>query len=806
MSKFAAIAIVRDKDGRVLTVARKEPPYEQALPGGGVDDGETPEQAVRREVREECGLVLGDVWPESEYDKASQTWRNLVLESPEDAETRVCVFRCCSWSGVAVDVEGPIDASGERKAAVQWLTPPELLAQAKTFKSSVERLLDGGALASQWNAADKVVADLGAGDVHTPGAAGPGVAKTKVKLASLPTKKRNELPDDKFAWPERRKFPIENAAHVRDAAARLAEEVNAGLVSKSTAATIHKRIFEAGKAFGVEITANNYGRQATGAAIRPAPLKTRRGRAKADRSGRLDVTIDHPQHGRLEIRHMRDIAKLDGRTELADSGSVCFYAKTALAPIAGIGDAPTWNQISTRGVFAGHGAGKFSLDDKVFQDVVRNYREVDGEKVAFDFEHASEQDAASGSIPVTGAPAQGWIRDLRIAPDGLHALVEWLEPAKTYIREKKYQFVSPAIRFGAVHPITGKPIGARLTSSALTNQPFLRGLQPLAAKDAPGAASPPHAAHGKPLIMSTKTLAHSTAEFMPKIKACLGMHELSTPAECAEKMKALRELCKASADGVSGGVPVGEYVDKLRDELGAPMGSTVEDIFDAVDAMISAAIAEHEERFHEGQIAAGDDVGGDVGMSARVAANNEDTMADLIALKDATTKLTAAETQVSTLTLKLNERESKVAELTTENARLLKDLQDRDATAIEDRVQEAFDTYKDSQKLTDKHMTMMRVTCKADRRAFDDVYPRIPVVRRHLLRDIAGTNGGARQDGVPLTTEAGAHPPAGSVVVDGVLLGASANDTTVQLMDKDPAMSFADAQAKALQLHSKAGR
>lgn len=555
-------------------------------------------------------------------------------------------------------------------------------------------------------------------------------------------------------------------SHVRNAAARLAQAVKAGRVSKSTAAKIHRNIVAAGKRLGVEVT------PMSDAAVHPGPLKARRHLTR----GRVEISIDHPQHGRFEIRHMAD-------------RSTTLRQAVTLDASSGTGDGPKWVQISTRGTFAGHGAGKFSLDDRTFQDIVRNFHDVDGGQVAFDYEHASEADGTSGTVPVHGAPAQGWIKDLRVEPDGLHALVDFLEPAKTQIREGKYRFVSPAIRFGAIHPVTGKPIGARLTSVALTNQPFLRGLKPLAAKDATN--HPNDELLGKSRPMSERTLAYSTHEFMPKVRACLGMHELSTPMECSERMKALRELHGAGGGGMSSGVAVNEYVDRLRDEMRVPMTSTVEDIFDAVDEMIDAAIAEHEAEFHPGQVAASDgDVGGgggDVGtMTDGV------NMDDMKTMKDAVTKLSAAEAANATLTLQLNEKQSKLEAAEAEVIKLRAEGEARDAKELEERVQEAYATHKDSQKLTETHLKMMRVTCRADRSAFEEVYPRVSPDKRHLMRNLTG---GGKD--VPGSTGAASNVP-GDVSVE----QETTAETTARLMKADAKLSMEDAQNQAVRLHS----
>lgn len=57
---FAVTIVIFDDTGRILTVARKNDDNDINLPGGKLDPGETPREAITRETFEETGFRLGN--------------------------------------------------------------------------------------------------------------------------------------------------------------------------------------------------------------------------------------------------------------------------------------------------------------------------------------------------------------------------------------------------------------------------------------------------------------------------------------------------------------------------------------------------------------------------------------------------------------------------------------------------------------------------------------------------------------------------------------------------------------------------
>jgi 8-oxo-dGTP diphosphatase len=106
----AAVALV-DGDGRVLLARRPEGKAMAGLwefPGGKVEDGETPETALVRELHEELGLDVAESCL-APFTFASHAYADFHLLMP--------LYVCRVWQGVAQACEGQ---------EIAWVRPARL--------------------------------------------------------------------------------------------------------------------------------------------------------------------------------------------------------------------------------------------------------------------------------------------------------------------------------------------------------------------------------------------------------------------------------------------------------------------------------------------------------------------------------------------------------------------------------------------------------------------------------------------------------------------------------------------------------
>lgn len=751
----AAICVLQDSGGRVLTVSRwGGSEADIGFPGGHVDPGETPTTAVVRELYEETGVQI----------KATDVYRIFVAPSSDKPTRNVHVY--CTWDAEAAK---QVAFSAEQGTKVRWAEPEELLGALCTFAAWTRKHfkdLFGREPKLRATTANSQL-DLGTGDVHTPGGGrmrkGPPTAPASTHeagagalgmspglagatpMAVLKSKARNKLPGGSFAWPEKRKLPINDKTHAANARARL--EGMRKEMSPAVYARVKSRIEAAERKFGIK--------------------------AADKRKAGLSVRAHMPYGGELHVRHM----DAEGQNPETDR-RICaaFFPLDDVFVKAIPDEGPSWIQIATPGHYEGHRAGPFDLNELVFQSLIRNYRDVDMGNLPFDFNHAMEQPPTSGNIPTHGTPAQAWALDLKIVDGTLHALVDWLPLARGYAKNKQYKFVSPVIRWNDLHPRTGKPIGPRLSSVAFTNQPFLRDLQPMAASAQEGGA----AAAGDtaaPRIASMSAYAYSSHEYMPKFRSALQLPALATAQECSDAMDRLCEAYEMADGGDVHGIPVGSYTAALRDAMAAPMASTVEEIFDAVKAMIKAAIEEHEATMHDADGGDGDDAE----MTAAAGATTDTTttttaatgapdtttntdgaaaMADTKELEaknlELTSQLSAKEGKTNELTLQLNAAETAKTDLAAQNAKLAEQVAAHAAEKKAGRVDRALLDHGATQKLTDAHKPMMLSYLESNADGFEKLYPLVEPNTRHLTANLTGGGaegqgnagaGGARQQG-----------------------------------------------------------
>jgi mutator protein MutT len=99
----AAICLIMSDDGMILAVSRKDDPSDFGLPGGKVDPGECAEEAAKRELWEETGLI------------ATSLIKVFVHTDADNYETTT--FLC--------DAEGEIKT--DECGVIRWVKPHVLL-------------------------------------------------------------------------------------------------------------------------------------------------------------------------------------------------------------------------------------------------------------------------------------------------------------------------------------------------------------------------------------------------------------------------------------------------------------------------------------------------------------------------------------------------------------------------------------------------------------------------------------------------------------------------------------------------------
>ncbi len=278
------------------------------------------------------------------------------------------------------------------------------------------------------------------------------------------------------------------------------------------------------------------------------------------------------------------------------------------APAAGALVPAVWVQVTAEGDFKGYPGGRFKFDRPTFDTIVANfhkhpsYNAGSTDVVPWDFHHASEFSPSDGTIPVSGAPAQGWVRELEVrnGPDGeaqLWALTRWLEPARSYIKDGRYKWASVVVDFGARNAETNEKLGPTLVSVAITNNPFVEGMAPLVA-----ASKDRRVAAGSMVGNIYVEPACSPEDVLDKLRSVLGMPGTRPVGEVIAELVQLQEWA------LNGGQPLGvdleQMIGAIRVILNMRALASVEEVFAEASTLLqrlleSAAIGNPDSSLYQ---------------------------------------------------------------------------------------------------------------------------------------------------------------------------------------------------------------
>lgn len=158
--------------------------------------------------------------------------------------------------------------------------------------------------------------------------------------------------------------------------------------------------------------------------------------------------------------------------------------------------------------------GEFDVDEESFEAMKAQIAQR-GVDLVIDYEHQT----------LTGerAPAAGWVKELMLDDGQIKARVEWTLPAKQYLENREYRYLSPVI---TVRKADDKATG--LHSLALTNTPAIEGMSPIVNS-----------------LNFNSEGGHDNMDIIKELAKLLGLGEEATEEQVAEALKACVEENKS---------------------------------------------------------------------------------------------------------------------------------------------------------------------------------------------------------------------------------------------------------------------
>ncbi len=130
IKRIIASALIFSQDGKLL-MGKKDPAkggvYSDCwhIPGGGIDEGETFEEALRREIREEVGLDISLYSPVLIPEKGTGVAEKILQDTGEKVLCRMefNIFRVDISDKLASEIELHLS---DDLVEIQWFSPDEL--------------------------------------------------------------------------------------------------------------------------------------------------------------------------------------------------------------------------------------------------------------------------------------------------------------------------------------------------------------------------------------------------------------------------------------------------------------------------------------------------------------------------------------------------------------------------------------------------------------------------------------------------------------------------------------------------------
>ena len=278
-----------------------------------------------------------------------------------------------------------------------------------------------------------------------------------------------------------------------------------------------------------------------------------------------DAAVADPEPGRL-IRYIGPIVLSEG----SDQGQA---------------------QVFRTGTFYHPRYGKFTVTDADLAAMADNFgtvHPVAPTQMVVDYEHQSMFEGVK-------AEAAGWVSGLEHEPGKLVATVDWNAEAAAQIRAKKYRFISPVWKMDGTDKETGKDVGPLLLTMALTNRPFIEGMEPVVLSEAI------EGANARIMALSETTLA----AYQVMMAADESQGTTPDPESGDSANAGPHEAADVGVDGDGGNTTEGEGTNmdeaKLRELLGIGPDDDIEAAIAALKAKASDAEAAKDTA--EGEVA-----------------------------------------------------------------------------------------------------------------------------------------------------------------------------------------------------------